>query len=333
MHLKKLFSTLAPVRWCVQWAFLLWCIFLGVQFYLFVRHFESGGLAPAYLRPPGVEGFLPIGALVSLKHWLANGQIDPVHPAALVLFLTFALLSFLARKAFCSWLCPVGTLSEALWRMGRRLFGRNFRVWSWLDWPLRLVKYGLFAYFAKFIFIDMPAVAVRGFLAAPYWAISDVKMLHFFTRLSATALGVVLVLALLSMLIQNFWCRYLCPYGAWLSLFSTLSPARIVRRQESCSDCGACSRACPSRIAVAQKKAVYSPECTGCQSCTDSCPRPGALYMGLGPLAIRKRFYLLLILGVFALGVGWGMVTGHWESSLSYADYQRLIPLAERLGH
>ena len=72
-------------RWVVQWSFLGWCIFLGVQFALFVRHFETFGQSGYYLRPPGVEGFLPIGALVSLKAWLTSGHFDRVHPAALVL--------------------------------------------------------------------------------------------------------------------------------------------------------------------------------------------------------------------------------------------------------
>jgi len=29
------------------------------------------------------------------------------------------------KRAFCAWLCPVGTLSEYLWKAGRKLFGRN----------------------------------------------------------------------------------------------------------------------------------------------------------------------------------------------------------------
>ena len=83
-----------------QWVFLAWILFIGIRFGLFVQHFTSGGTAPFYSRPPGVEGFLPIGALVSLKYWLTSGTIHPVHPAALVLFLTFLAMGLLTRKIF-----------------------------------------------------------------------------------------------------------------------------------------------------------------------------------------------------------------------------------------
>lgn len=322
-------------RWrlLVQWVFLGWCIFLGVQFALFVRHFESSGQAAYYARPPGVEGFLPIGALVSLKAWFASGYFDPIHPAALVLLLTFLAMALLARKSFCSWLCPVGTLEEGLWKLGRKLFGRTFRIWRWLDLLLRVCKYALLLFFAKLILLDMPVMALQGFLKAPYWAIADVKMLHFFTNMSLTSILVISVLALLSVFYQNVWCRYLCPYGALLGLLSFFSPLRIVRRQTSCTDCGACSRACPAQISVQQQRAVCSVECTGCLTCVSQCPEPDTLAIGFWLRPIPAWSFALLVVSLFAGGVLFGMLSGHWETSLSYPDYQRLIPLAARLGH
>ncbi|MFA5517317.1 MAG: 4Fe-4S binding protein [Desulfuromonadales bacterium] len=324
----------SPAFWrgLVQWGFLLWTLFLGVQFSLFVRHFESGGAA--YLRPPGVEGFLPIGALVSLRYWIDSGHIHPVHPAALVLFLTFIGMSLLARKSFCAWLCPVGTLSEAAADAGKRLFGRNFRAWRWLDTVLRGTKYLLLLFFLKIIVLDMPTAALGGFLDSPYWAISDVKMLHFFTRFSSTTFVVVSVLVVLSLFYRHAWCRYLCPYGALLGLFSLFSPFRIRRNQEICSDCGACSRNCPAHLPVATKSSIGSAECSACLSCLDSCPQPGALHMS--PLPNRTfpwwGFAAVVVL-LFAAGVGAGMLSGHWQSSLSADDFRRLIPLADRVGH
>lgn len=320
-------------RTLVQWGFLGWTLYLGIQFALFVRHFETEGIAPPYLRPPGVEGFLPIGALVSLRHFIATGEINPVHPAALVIFLTILALSLLARKAFCSWLCPVGTISEGLADLGRKIFGRNPRVWGWLDIPLRGVKYFILLFFAKAILIDMPAAALGGFLSSPYWAVSDVRMLHFFTRMSSTTLLALLVLAVLSMVIRHFWCRYLCPYGALLGIVAWLSPFRIRRDAASCTGCGACTRSCPSRLAIDRKNSVRSPECTGCLTCTEACPVPKTLGMA-PPLAktFPWRGYAVIVLLVFTAGIGTGMATGHWHSSLSYDDFRVLIPLAERMG-
>lgn len=327
--------TITTFRQVVQWAFLAWCIFLGIQFGLFVRHFETFGQSPAYIRPPGVEGFLPIGALVSLKAWLTSGTIDPVHPAALVLFVTFVAMALLAKKSFCSWLCPVGTLEEGLWKTGRRIFGRNFRMWRWLDVTLRFAKYVLLLFFAKLILVDMPAMALHGFLKSPYWAIADVKMLHFFTGMSLTALIVIAALALLSMLYKNFWCRYLCPYGALLGLFSLFSPLKIRREADACSSCGGCSRTCPAGIDVMRKSAVRSVECTACLTCVANCPTRDAL--GVGTRLPHKHLppwgFALTVLLLFGGGVAFGMLTGHWETSLTYQDYQVLIPQAGRLGH
>ncbi|PLX85414.1 MAG: 4Fe-4S binding protein [Desulfuromonas sp.] len=323
------------LRQLIQWGFLFWCIFLGVQFGLFVGYYESGGQTAYYPRPPGVEAFLPIGALVSLKAWVLSGYFDVVHPAALVLFVTFMGMALLAKKSFCSWICPVGALEESLWRIGQKLFGRSFRVWTWLDVVLRTCKYALLLFFVKIIFLDMPLMAIRGFMKAPYWSIADVKMLHFFTGMSPLAIGVILVLAVLSVFYQNFWCRYLCPYGALLGIISFLSPLKIGRDKDLCTSCGACSRACPARIDVQQKTSVWSVECTGCLTCAGSCPEKGALAMRL-PLWKRPLpgwSFALVVLLLFAGGVVAGMWSGHWHTSLTHQDYQRLIPMAERFIH
>ena len=333
MKTNLLFPKITSWRLLVQWAFLAWSVFLGVQFALFVAYYESGGQGSYYPRPPGVEGFLPIGALVSLKAFVTSGYFDPVHPAALVLFLTFLLMALLARKSFCSWLCPVGTLEEVLWKSGRKLFGRNFRIWFWLDMVFRACKYALLLFFAKLILLDMPVMALQGFLKAPYWAIADVKMLHFFTGMSTTSLLVIGALSILSVLYQNFWCRYLCPYGALLGLLSFFSLLRILRNQQTCIDCGACSKACPAQIDVQNKKLVCSAECTGCLTCVDSCPRPDTLAIGVWRRPLPSWVFALVVVGLFAGGVLLGMLSGHWETSLTPVDYQRLIPLASRLGH
>jgi len=328
-------KSVTVIRTIVQWCFLLWVIGIGIRFGMFVNAAETGVAAPLVSRPPGVEGFLPIGALTSLKYWLVSGTIHPVHPAALVIFLAILLMSLLARKSFCSWLCPVGTLSEGAHKLGWLLFGRNLRVWPWLDFLLRGIKYLLLLLFVKIIVLDMPAEALGGFLDAPYWAISDVKMLHFFTRMSLTTVAVLAVLTLLSFLYRNFWCRYLCPYGALLGLVSLASPFRIRRDASGCTGCQRCSAACPSGLAVHSSSAVSSPECTGCLTCVAHCPERNVLAMQpffwIRPLAVWV--YPSIVVLVFAAAIAAGMASGQWHGSLGYADYQRLIPLEQYLSH
>jgi hypothetical protein len=94
------------------------------------------------------------------------------------LLLAFLAISWLLRKSFCAWLCPVGTISEWLWRLGRRTFHRNWRLPRWLDIPLRSLKYillGLFLYAVG----SMSVPAIQAFLEGPYGLVSDVKMLDF----------------------------------------------------------------------------------------------------------------------------------------------------------
>ncbi len=321
-------------RSLVQWGFFFCVAVVGIRFGLFVRHFATGG-APYFERPPGVEGFLPIGALVSFKYWLLSGIIHPVHPAALVIFLTILALTLVVGKAFCGWLCPVGTLSEGLGKLGQRIFGGNFQIRGWFDVLLRGLKYAVLLFFIKLILLDMPAAALQRFLGSPYWAISDVRMLHFFTRISSLTLSVLAVLAGLSLLFRHFWCRYLCPYGALLGLIGLLSPLRIRRAPDRCTGCQSCSRACPAHLPVHRKTAIRSPECLACLSCVANCPETEALAM---TPSFRQRplpgwAFAALVTILFAAGIATGMATGHWHSTLTNADYRQLIPLADRFGH
>ncbi|MBW4055658.1 MAG: 4Fe-4S binding protein [Proteobacteria bacterium] len=328
-------KSLTTIRLIVQWCFLLWVVGIGIRFGIFINSVESRAAAPLVSRPPGVEGFLPIGALTSLKYWLVTGKIHPVHPAALVIFLAILLMSLLAKKTFCSWLCPVGTLSEGAYKLGQRLFGRNYRLWRWLDFGLRGIKYLLLLIFVKLILLDMPTEALSSFLNGSYWAISDVKMLYFFTHMSVTTVVVLASLTFLSLFYKNFWCRYLCPYGALLGLASLASPFKIRRNPAGCTGCRRCSNACPSDLSVHSCSTISSPECTGCLTCVALCPEQNVLAM---QPAFWKRpvpvwaFPLVVVL-IYMGGIGAGMVSGHWHSSLSYADYQRLIPLVPYLSH
>src|SRR5579875_3876174 len=164
---KKLVRRSAPdqsqkIRRAVQFAFLALNAWLGAQFYLWVRWFERGGQGWRVSRPAGVEGWLPIAGLMNLKYLFSTGHVPPIHPAAMYLIAAFLLMSQLLKKAFCSWLCPVGTVSEYLWKAGRRLFGRTVTLPRWLDVPLRGLKYVLLGFFV-FVIGTMSAQGLEEF--------------------------------------------------------------------------------------------------------------------------------------------------------------------------
>jgi polyferredoxin len=136
-------------RLALQIAFAAVNVWIGVQFWLWVRFYESGGTTVSVSRPAGVEGWLPIAALMNLKRLIVTGEVAEMHAAGMFLLIAFLGVSLLLRKAFCSWLCPVGTLSEMLWKLGRDVFRKNWKLPRWLDIPLRSLKYvllGLFLY-------------------------------------------------------------------------------------------------------------------------------------------------------------------------------------------
>ena len=58
------------VRFGFQAAFVLLNLWIGARFYFWVRYYETGGATAAVARPPGVEGWLPIAALMNLKYVL-----------------------------------------------------------------------------------------------------------------------------------------------------------------------------------------------------------------------------------------------------------------------
>src|SRR5579872_2309340 len=99
------------LRRAVQLAFLALNVWVGAEFYLFVRYCETGGRSLWAGRPPGVEGWLPIASLMNLKLLLLTGQAPAIHPAGMFLLIAFLAASWFFRKSFCGWLCPVGTVS------------------------------------------------------------------------------------------------------------------------------------------------------------------------------------------------------------------------------
>lgn len=316
-----------------QIGFVLLNLWIGVQFWLFVRHYELAE-APRFERPPGVEGWLPIAALMNLKYWITTGLVPEVHPAGMFLLLAFLAMSFVFRKAFCSWLCPVGTISEWLWKLGRDTFKRNWALPRWLDIPLRSLKYILLGLFGYAVYSMSPR-SIQEFLESPYGIVADVKMLDFF-RLMGVATAVTLaVLVLASIFVRNFWCRYLCPYGALMGLASLFSPLRIRRDADKCIDCAKCAKACPAVLPVDRLVQIRSAECLGCMECVAVCPAEGALEMGV--VASRRRvapwMFAAGVAGIFFCVVIAAKLTGHWGTEVPDAVYRELIPRAREFGH
>ncbi|HKU23899.1 MAG TPA: 4Fe-4S binding protein [Candidatus Sulfotelmatobacter sp.] len=325
------------IRLSMQAFFLSLNLWMGVQFYLWVRWAETGGRTASVSRPAGVEGWLPIEGMMQFKYVFTTWQLPRLHPAAFFLFFAFALISLLFRKSFCGWLCPVGTISEYLWKIGRRIFRRNFQLPGWLDLPLRSLKYLLLGFFVYAVAM-MSAAEISDFIASPYGLVVDVRMLNFFRFAGLTTLYVVGGLVVVSVFVQNFWCRYLCPYGALMGLIAMFSPLRIRRNETACIDCAKCAKACPSALPVDQLIQIRSAECMGCLECVAVCPAEGALALNLvGPSKLRRglaAWQLATGMAIVFCGLlGYAKLGDHWQTPLRPELFLRLVPAASEQHH
>lgn len=309
------FHHLLPrLRGAVQLAFLTFTLWAGWQFYLFYQWTQD--LAPYTPRPPAVEGFLPIGALLALKRFILSGYFDQAHPAGLTIFMAALTLGLLTRKGFCGWICPVGATSNFV-----ELLSTKLKILcslpGWLNMPLLSLKYLLLAFFGYLIIWRLPLAAVEGFMASPYYLTADGRMLLFFLHPTTLALAITLAIIVTSLIVRNFWCRFLCPYGALLGLLAWLGPFAVRRNDELCSQCHKCSKSCPADIAVHSKKRVRSPECLGCLECTAACPEHNCLQVTACNTRVPLWLLPLTIAAVYGAFYIWARFTGHWFGDLS----------------
>ena len=309
-------------RKIVQYLFLAVTLLIGVQFSIFVSQLEKG-ILPTMTRPPGIEAFLPISSLISFKYWLLSGIFNPIHPSGLIIFLVILSTAILLKRGFCSWVCPIGLLTEYLNRLHRFIFRKDIKIPRWLDYPLRSLKYLLLFFFLWAIIIQMNIRDLDYFIYSPYNMVADIKMLHFFTNISAFAFWVLVALLVLSILVRNFWCRYLCPYGALLGGLSFVSIFKIHRNENTCTQCHQCTRTCPVDIKVHKTTGVISDECHACLKCVAVCPEKDTLYISSGTRSgiLKPLFYAAAIFLLFMGGSIIGRLTGHWQTSISNNEY------------
>ena len=257
-----------------------------------------------------------------------------------VLALATLALTLLFGRAWCGWLCPLGTVLDLVpGKPGRRPHLAVPESW-------RRVKYVLFLLilFAALLgnqtllFLDPLAIFFRT-LAAAVWpaldriATSVEDVLVQIPGLDGPVSSVDAVvrpvllpanpvsyqdaflvasffvgLLALNAFASRFWCRYLCPLGGFLGLISRVALFRRAATA-SCSGCGLCEEDCPTgTIDPARDYASDPAECTVCMKCTESCPlgavkfKPALAWPKAGRTT-RTRRELLLALGAAAAGI------------------------------
>ena len=200
-----------PLRLVVQWGFLAFMLYLGLLFARFVGQFASPGAMPPIARPDGIDGFLPIAALVGLRDWLLRGSLNPAHPAAVVVFLTVLTVAILLKRSFCSWICPVAAISELLWKRGFALFRRNLRPPRWLDIGLAILGVITIAY----ALVDLDQFIRRSTLPEPadFWL--GIAAIVLLVEISRRTVGKEFTLVLVGFLLYTYLGKFIPGPLSW----------------------------------------------------------------------------------------------------------------------
>ena len=182
-------------------------------------------------------------------------------------------------RFICGWLCPFGLVQDLLHKVP--IFRKKKRL------PLHSVlKYGKYVVLVFFVcvgsmflfggFAKVPAfckyLCPSGTLfgAIPLLITNDMLRsqagILFFWKL-----GILIIIALLSIKVYRPFCQYLCPLGAIYGWFNRFSLVQIRWDKEQCISCTACEKACPVSLSVSEIS--RSPECIRCGKCVEACPK------------------------------------------------------------
>ena len=325
-------------REVIQHLLALSMLLVGIQFAANATMLKLG-ITPWLMRPDVGDAFLPIAGGIEIKAIVTLGIWDQNHPAAAVMLTIVLLTGLLCKRAFCGWACPLGLAGEYLYKLRKRFIKGEWLPPTWLDWPLRMLKYlllgGLF-----YIILTMPAASIPHYLSGNYHKIADLKMaLFFITPGLATLIGFSIILGLAAWRRQGF-CRYICPYGALLGLLSFLSPFKIRRSTQHClieskgMNCDKCTRACPAAISVHTQRNIRSDECQACMRCVSACPKQQALHFSTrNGIKLSARGLAIMLLMLLFMVPLIAYVSGFWVSQTPTEIRMYLIQHLGSIGH
>jgi len=196
----------------------------------------------------------PIGAI---QNFIILGKVPYYLLGYTTLFFT------VLGRVFCGWMCPFGILQDAV----DKIFNRKKTMVHKFE-------------FTKFIVLILTLIAAwrvsdtlfckicpAGFIeaAVPY----RIEHGMIFDTLFIGRIIFFIFLIGIIFLISRFWCRYLCPLGAWAGIFNKVSFLRL-HVKDNCTKCGICTKACP--MGLEPYKSERSTDCILCGECVEACP-------------------------------------------------------------
>ena len=215
------------------------------------------------------------GALNGILTALISGSfIFSEQLVNILLTAAILLITILWGRVFCGFVCSFGAMQDLLWLGGKHL-PFSVKVPEKADRVLKYLKYAVLLFvvigvwgFGLFSDTVWSPWTVFGAVASPWKGLPAASIIF-------SVGGALLLLTIIgSLLIERFFCKYLCPLGAIYSLLSRFRVFKVKRDSVACSgQCRICAKKCSMSIPLYRYEQVSSGECINCMKCTSVCPR------------------------------------------------------------
>ena len=212
---------------------LLLVVLMGIVTWALYKKHTRGPIFWVSLISVGYFGFFREGCVCSIGSIqnIALALVDDSYHLPLTVLLFFLLpilFAFLFGRIFCAGVCPFGALQELV-------NVKNYRISEAITAALKVIPW------LYLIFAVLYAVTRSQFIICQFDPFIGIFRL-------GGDMGLILFGALLlvmSIFTGRPFCRFLCPYGALLSLFSSVSIWKIKLTRKSCINCELCHNSCP----------------------------------------------------------------------------------------
>ena len=245
------------------------------------RIVQSGFLAltliGVFVWRGNAERWCPFGGVEALYTYVTEGNLTcSLAMSNFYILGGVILMTVLLRRAFCGYMCPLGTVSEWLQRIASRCGLRARRIPPKLDRAVSLLEDAVLVVILFFTWRTAELV-FRGY--DPCYALisrhgEDITFWAYVVS-GAMVFG--------SLLVVMPFCRWLCPLAAVLNPFSRLGVTRITRDAQACVDCGQCAQVCLMDIPVDRVSKVTAARCLSCMNCVTICPQGETAAISWGP--------------------------------------------------
>ncbi|MBQ6344412.1 MAG: 4Fe-4S binding protein [Anaerolineaceae bacterium] len=222
---------------------------------------------------PGAVGACPIGSMQALF----DGR---KRKFAFYVVGYLAAIGMLVGRFICGWLCLFGLIQELLYKIPTP----KLKIPEKTDKILRYLKYVMlfvFVFGLSFFYRNEVKVGMPWFckFICPVGTLEGGIPLVLLNSGMRAAAGwlfrwkflILLLCVAGSIFIYRPFCKYMCPLGAFYALFQKISILRMSFDENSCVNCGACSRQC--KMGVNPMKNPNSAECIRCGECVKICPK------------------------------------------------------------